>query len=141
MEGVALMCCPEDQLYQRICKVTQKLCYDCQIPICASCRYCLTQNVCSPMALLTDNFIGYIDPWIYEADITWMERTVATLSGRGRRSSPSTAKQHIGGRSITSSTRSMRAEDACFSEGNLLVLPWIGSVSSSSWKKPEETLR
>ena len=30
------------------------------------------------MALLNDNFIGYIDPWIYEADITWMERTVAT---------------------------------------------------------------
>ena len=78
MEGAALMCCPEDQLCQINCKASQKLCYDCQIPICASCRYCLSQNVCSPMALLNDNFIGYIDPWIYEADITWMERTVAT---------------------------------------------------------------
>ena len=78
MEKDALMCCPEDQLCERKCKASKKLCYDCQIPICASCRYCLSQNVCSPMALLNDNFIGYVDPWIYEADITWMERTVAT---------------------------------------------------------------
>ena len=30
------------------------------------------------MAIVNDNFIGYVDPWIYEADITWMEKTVAT---------------------------------------------------------------
>ena len=30
------------------------------------------------MGLLDDNFIGFLDPWIYEADITWMENIVAT---------------------------------------------------------------
>ena len=62
MADAALMCCPEDQLCQINCKATQTLCYDCQIPICASCRYCLAPNVCAPMALLNDNFISYIDP-------------------------------------------------------------------------------
>ena len=30
------------------------------------------------MGLVNDNFIGFLDPWIYEADITWMEKAVAT---------------------------------------------------------------
>ena len=30
------------------------------------------------MGLVNDNFVGYLDPWIYEHDITWMEKTVAT---------------------------------------------------------------
>ena len=30
------------------------------------------------MALVNDNFVGYLDPWIYEQDITWMEKTFAT---------------------------------------------------------------
>ena len=30
------------------------------------------------MGLLNDNAIGYLDPWIYDNDITWMEMTVAT---------------------------------------------------------------
>ena len=29
------------------------------------------------MALISDNFVGYLDPWLYQADITWMEKTVA----------------------------------------------------------------
>ena len=29
------------------------------------------------MDLLNHNFIGYLDPWIYENDITWMEKTVS----------------------------------------------------------------
>jgi len=27
---------------------------------------------------MNDNFIGFLDPWVYETDITWMEKTVAT---------------------------------------------------------------
>ena len=30
------------------------------------------------MGLVNDNFVGYLDPWIYQNDITWMEKTVAT---------------------------------------------------------------
>ena len=30
------------------------------------------------MGLMNDNFVGYLDPWIYQADITWMDETVAT---------------------------------------------------------------
>ena len=30
------------------------------------------------MALVNDNFVAYLDPWIYEQDITWIEKTVAT---------------------------------------------------------------
>ena len=30
------------------------------------------------MGLVNDNFIGYLDPWIYENDITWKEKTVST---------------------------------------------------------------
>ena len=56
----------------------RRLCQECQIPICADCRYCLTKNQLSPMGLVNDNFVGYLDPWIYESDITWMEKTVAS---------------------------------------------------------------
>ena len=30
------------------------------------------------MGLMNDNFMGFLVPWIYQADITWMEQTVAT---------------------------------------------------------------
>ena len=76
-----LLCCPEDQFCQRKCKPAKKLCYECQIPICASCRYCLRQNQLSPMALMNENFVGYLDPWIYPADITWMEKQSPLPSG------------------------------------------------------------
>ena len=35
-------------------------------------------NQISTTGLINDNFIGYLDPWIYQNDITWMEKTVAT---------------------------------------------------------------
>ena len=76
-EGKGLICCPEDQICMRTCQNDKKLCLECRIPICANCRYCLTKNQLSPMGLVNDNFVGYLDPWIYEHDITWMEKTVA----------------------------------------------------------------
>ena len=39
---------------------------------------CLQQKLLSPMGLLNDNFIGFLDLWIYEADITWAQKPVAT---------------------------------------------------------------
>ena len=77
-DGKGIICCPEDQMCQRNCKMDKKLCEECWIPICADCRYCLTKNQLSPMGLVNDNFIEYLDPWIYENDITWMEKTVST---------------------------------------------------------------
>ena len=35
-------------------------------------------NHISPVGLINDNFIGYLDAWIYQNDITWMEKTVAS---------------------------------------------------------------
>ena len=32
----------------------------------------------SSIGLINDNFIGYMDPWVYIEDITWMEKTVAS---------------------------------------------------------------
>ena len=77
-DGKGIICCPEDQICKRTCKMDRKLCQECQVPICADCRYCLQKNQLSPMGLVNDNFVGYLDPWIYQNDITWMEKTVAT---------------------------------------------------------------
>ena len=41
----------------------------------------LQKKQLSPMALLNDNFIGFLDPWIYEADVTWMEGPSRLPSG------------------------------------------------------------
>ena len=30
------------------------------------------------MGVMNDHYIGYLDPWIYQTDIAWMEKTVAT---------------------------------------------------------------
>ncbi|MDA8609400.1 hypothetical protein N9L19_00635 [bacterium] len=38
----------------------------------------MKNNQLSLMGLVNDNFVGYLDPWIYQNDITWMEKTVAT---------------------------------------------------------------
>ena len=35
-------------------------------------------NKISPIGLINDNFNGYLDAWIYQNEITWMEKTVAT---------------------------------------------------------------
>ena len=76
--GSYLLCCPEDQISERTCKAAKKLCRECQIPMCVSCQLSLRQNRLFPTALLNDDFIGYLDPWMYRADITWMETEVAT---------------------------------------------------------------
>ena len=36
------------------------------------CQLYLQNNQNSSMGLTNDNFVGYLGPWIYENDITWM---------------------------------------------------------------------
>ena len=69
----AFLCCPEDHSGKWNCKAEQTLCSSCELPVCMECQLCLQKNQLSSMALLNDNFIGFLDPWVYESDITWME--------------------------------------------------------------------
>ena len=38
----------------------------------------LHENVIVPQGLSNDTWCGYIDEWIHEMGVTWMEKTVAT---------------------------------------------------------------
>ena len=53
----------------------------CELPVCYDCQLCLLQKQVSPMGLMNDNFIGFLDPWTYETDITWMEKLWRLRSG------------------------------------------------------------
>ena len=33
----------------------------------------------APMSLVNDNFHGYLDSWLYQNDITWMENSIDAL--------------------------------------------------------------
>ena len=78
MGDIPLLCCPEDHLCKRGCRANKTLCRDCELPVCLECQICLATNRVSPMGLMNDNFIGFLDPWIYETDVAWMEKPVAT---------------------------------------------------------------
>ena len=78
MASVYILCCPEDHRCARDCVQARVLCQFCEVPICRSCRRSLQSNHIAPMSLINDNFYGYLDPWIWESNITWMEKTVAT---------------------------------------------------------------
>ena len=54
------------------------------------------------MGLINDNFVGYLDSWIYANEITWMENTVAspywtglTIFSIDRRFTQSRYKHHL----------------------------------------------
>ena len=38
----------------------------------------MQKGIKSPTALTNDNWIGYVEPWIYDQEVTWMEKTVAS---------------------------------------------------------------
>ena len=48
------------------------------MPICRKCMFAMQEHRVPAIGLMNDNFIGYMDPWVYEEDITWMEKTVAS---------------------------------------------------------------
>ena len=81
MGKTPLLCCPEDQKCKRSCKSDKTLCRFCELPVCLECQICLQKKQLSPMGLMNDNFIGFLDPWVYETDITWMEKLWRLRSG------------------------------------------------------------
>ena len=73
-----LLCCPEDYICTQGCHNDKKLCLKCQIPMCKDCRLCMRNNKKSPVASTNDNWVGYAQNWIYEQEVTWMEKTVSS---------------------------------------------------------------
>ena len=78
MMSSSFFCCPEDQRCSRGCVEQKRLCPHCAVPVCRSCRKLLHENVIIPEGLINDNWYGYLEPWIYQQEVTWMEKTVAS---------------------------------------------------------------
>ena len=78
LAGCSLLCCPEDVQCSVGGHSKEALCLKCRFPVCKSCRYELQNGVIIPAALGNDNWYGYVQEWIYEMGVTWMEKTVAT---------------------------------------------------------------
>ena len=72
-----LICCPEDVQCERT-HAEKTLCLHCKVPICKTCQVLLESKKIVPTGLCNDNWIGYLQAWVYEVGVTWMERTVAT---------------------------------------------------------------
>ena len=81
LQHIALLCCPEDHRCVKDCvsNVSKKLlCASCQLPVCRHCQIALQKNEIVEIGLCNDNWYGYVDRWIYENNVTWMEKTCAT---------------------------------------------------------------
>ena len=83
LAATELLCCPEDHSCRGDCAQTKILCPRCRVPICRSCRELLHENVIIPQGLHNDNWWGYIEAFIYEKQVTWMEKTVSCLYWTG----------------------------------------------------------
>ena len=81
MGETLLLCCPEDHRCKGSCRANKTLCRMCELPVCVDCQYALQRKQVASMGLMNDNFIGFLDPWIYQADITWMEKLWRVSSG------------------------------------------------------------
>ena len=53
-------------------------CPRCQVPVCKSCSYFLRSKEIIPEGLVHDNVTGYLEAFLYEARVTWMEKTVTS---------------------------------------------------------------
>ena len=74
-----LLCCPEDHECNRVeCTQESLLCPQCRIPVCRSCQQHLQANEVSPESLINDNFIGYLQDFLFHLQVTWMEKTVTS---------------------------------------------------------------
>ena len=72
------LCCPEDLCCEHGCAVEKLLCPRCRVPICRECQILLARNRISPHGLINDNWYGYVDSWIFEVGLTWMEKTTGS---------------------------------------------------------------
>ena len=73
-----LLCCPEDHVCKHDCVSKKLLCRSCEIPLCAECKLKLETVPIVPKGLANDNWHGYVDAWIYEQKVTWMEKTCSS---------------------------------------------------------------
>ena len=73
-----LLCCPEDHTCKHGCHHHRRFCLGSTVPICTDCRLCLSHNMKSPVSLANDNWVGYVQDWVYEQEVTWMEKTVSS---------------------------------------------------------------
>ncbi len=78
LKNARLLCCPEDQRFIGSCVETKKLCKRCEVPVCKYCWQEMMQNRVVNIGLINDNWYGYVENWIYEAEVTRMEKTMAS---------------------------------------------------------------
>ena len=78
LQRVELLCCPEDHHCQYGCEKDRRLCHGCELPICIDCRLCLQANQVVPVGLMNDNWYGYVERFIYDQKVTWVEKIVST---------------------------------------------------------------
>ena len=78
MANTPLFCCPEDHRCVWRCGLKKRVCRHCEVPVCRDSQLALQANEISPMGTINANFVGYLNAWIYQNDITWMEKIVAT---------------------------------------------------------------
>ena len=74
-----VMCNPEDVLRSLQCRHDEhSVCSKCRIPFCRECRRLTAQNQKIPKALTNDNFIGYMNRYFVDHEVTWLEATIAS---------------------------------------------------------------
>ena len=54
------------------------LCPNCKVPVCRTCMLKMQDNEIGPEMLVNDNWISYIQDFIYTLQVTWMEKTVTS---------------------------------------------------------------
>lgn len=75
--NVEILCCPEDKVCEQMCC---GVCESCQFPVCNRCNEALcNQRPHRPvLALTNDMWFGYMDSFIYEKNVTYMEMLCAS---------------------------------------------------------------
>jgi hypothetical protein len=74
-----LLCCPEDHECSKDgCVQRKRLCNACSVPLCRVCANDICKGLVPPRALMHNNWQGYLEAWVYEVGLTWMEKTVAS---------------------------------------------------------------
>ena len=67
--GQPLLCCPEDVFCPRAAHLSGTLCGECTFPICRRCQLHLQAGENIPEGLGNDNWYGYLQRWICEAQV------------------------------------------------------------------------
>lgn len=46
--------------------------------MCEDCELSVVNNEQSPVALANDNWMGYVQDWVYEEEVIWMDKKLAS---------------------------------------------------------------